>query len=224
MLAWCSFYSDTAPSGNTSAPGRPERARAATTPHSGHGSGNSASSRCSSFRSRDGGAGSWRNAASAAPPSKSERLHSATGHRRSVRRRTQPTRLFNSCSTLCCHTKIVAQQRLLQSGRNTPSRALPPGRATVSTTPPPSTTRPATRPEMIEPILLGHRVILSSAIHRVASSAAARSPRHRRRRPLVGRPSPSLIHGIGSCETAVGSILTEAHHIITRPLLGHVKS
>lgn len=75
MLAWCSFYSDTAPSGNTSAPGRPEHARAATTPHSGHGSGNSASSRCSSFRSRGGSAGSWRNAASAAPPSKSERLH-----------------------------------------------------------------------------------------------------------------------------------------------------
>ncbi|CCW12138.1 hypothetical protein RAJCM14343_0912 [Rhodococcus aetherivorans] len=40
----------------------------------------------------------------------------------------------------------------------------------------------------------------------------------------MGRPSPSLIHGIGSCETAVGSILTEAHHIITRTLLGHVKS
>jgi len=78
MLAWCSFYSVTAPSGNTLAQGRPERARTATTPHSGHGCGNSSSSHCSSFRSHAGSADSWRNVASAAPPSKSDTFIPAT--------------------------------------------------------------------------------------------------------------------------------------------------
>lgn len=125
MLAWCSFYSDTAPSGNTSAPGRPERARAATTPHSGHGSANSTSSRCSSSRSRDGSAGSWSNVASAAPPSKSERLHSGRPSP-PERRRTQPipgstSRIehrscSDNCNAVCCQTKTVEQHSFSCAG------------------------------------------------------------------------------------------------------------
>ena len=98
MLAWCSFYSVTAPSGNTLARGRPERARTATTPHSGHGCGNSSSSHCSSFRSHAGSAGSWRNVASAAPPSKSDTFIPATRPLRERALVSLPGQNFPLCS------------------------------------------------------------------------------------------------------------------------------
>lgn len=78
MLGRCSFSSDSAPSGRTSAQDRSETARAATTPRSGRGSGNPSSSPCSSFPLHAGIAGNWSSAASAAPPSKSERGQSGS--------------------------------------------------------------------------------------------------------------------------------------------------
>ncbi len=74
-LVRCSFSSASAPSGSTLAPGRPGPARAATTSRGGYGCGSSSSSLCSSSRSHAGSAGSSRPAASAAPPSRSERVH-----------------------------------------------------------------------------------------------------------------------------------------------------
>ncbi len=151
MLASCSSSSASAPSGNTSAPGRPERARTATTPHSGHGSANSTSSRCSSSRSRDGSAGSWSNVASAAPPSKSEHLHSGRPSP-PERRRTQPIpgsmsgiehrSCSDNCNAACCHTKqlsnIAFRVQVRHSVTDAAYRA-----CNCSTTPPP---RPPDRP------------------------------------------------------------------------------
>jgi hypothetical protein len=77
-LARCSSSSASARNSSTSARGRPGPVRVATTPRSGRGCGSSGSSQCSSSRSRGGNVGCSRSAASAVPPSRSDRIASSS--------------------------------------------------------------------------------------------------------------------------------------------------